>query len=151
MSRTIFQSKFDLLSTEEQAAELAKWEARRAEALNAIDEQNRTNPSSFKKSRTTYGLTKRDATLYWLKLHPDYKRGQGQARLDAAACLPYSTERLSSSYNAGYYAGRENAGMNLNDGKTVPTVEMTAAEIATAKDAWNVGRDAMVAAKKELK
>jgi hypothetical protein len=61
-----------------------------------------------KKSRKTWGIVKRDWMLSLLACNPDYGRGMGQGRVDAARGLEYSEERNQNAYNLGYYRGYTN-------------------------------------------
>ena len=54
---------------------------------------------------TGWGLGKAQLIIDLLQGTIEYQRGLWQGRVDCARGLPYSEERLESSYNLGYYRG----------------------------------------------
>jgi len=82
--------------------------ARTEEQREASYEATRTHFQSKGLSGRRLGLKMRDAKLAAMKSDPEYLRGMGQGRLDAACELAYSEERNESAYNLGYYRGYTN-------------------------------------------
>ncbi len=82
--------------------------AKTAEQREASLASTRTHLKSKGLSGRRLGMKMRDATLSTMKSDPEYMRGMGQGRLDAACELDYSEERSESSYNLGYYRGYTN-------------------------------------------
>lgn len=57
---------------------------------------------------TGWGMKKAELARQQLKGDVDYQRGIWQGRVDRANNLPYSDERITSSYNMGYHEGYAN-------------------------------------------
>lgn len=76
-----------------------------AEAIERAYQQFVEAQRAAKVSKSKIGLHCKAERARLLKLSIDYRIGLGQARLDRAAGLPYSEERMSEAYNLGYYNG----------------------------------------------
>jgi hypothetical protein len=90
--------------TERDERKAAEKRASRTAELARI-EASRADKAYFKRRQTTFGLAKRDASRLALQGDVEWHRGRGQGLLDQLAGLPYSEERLSPAYNAGYHDG----------------------------------------------
>ncbi len=90
--------------TERDEAKAAQKRAQREAELLAL-ETHREDKAHWKRRQTTFGLAKRDVARLALQGELEWHRGRGQGLLDQIAGLPYSAERFSPAYNAGYHEG----------------------------------------------
>ena len=106
MERRIYQLTDADLKRAEKKLRMRERDMARADA-----DLQTTNGKAHRKA----SLRKRDAAGLALQGNAEWQRGRGQGILDRLSGLPYHEERLTSAYNAGYYAGYNHSPGEVRD------------------------------------